>query len=355
MHARSLLVGGVMLTTLITSACQGGPGLRRSTDLSTGETVWRLDWGDDGGSELLDEVAYASAETADPLAGDVQLKQVTSLGPKTHLLSFDVDPQRSQILMSVLDGIEGRSQKPFANVWLASVDSADGRKTRITEGQHLDLTPTFASGGAILFASNRVGQTLSIFRQQLTGGGGVQLITGQSSQDIWPQVDPATGQLLFTQVRSASTGNGILWVRPMEGGAPTQVGEGSGARWSPDGKLLLYSSVDSASGNSHLWIRPIAGGQQMQITHGDHNDVNPSWSPDGSMIVFASDRARTADGQPNYDIWLMEVQGGAPRRLTANESLDDTPRWLDSETVLFRSNRGREWNIWSLKVSQAGE
>ena len=343
-----LVVGSVL------AACQNMPRSKNKRPETSGDTVWTIDWSDDG--EFESDDVYSSPETADPLAGDVQLKKVTSLGQKAYLLGFDVRPADSKILMSILEGVGERHSSPYANIWTADVHGGLDRKTRVTEGPSLDLTPTYVpKEEAILFSSNRVGSTFSIFKKQLQGGGGVQLITSQNSQDLWPQVDGETGLMLFTQVREASAGGGILWMRPVEGGAPTQVGEGTEARWSADGKMLLYSAENPSTGQKHIWVRSVDGNQPEQVTEGNHNDINPCWSPDGTKIVFASDRATNAEGKHNYDIWLRNTDGkDEPHQLTANESVDDNPRWLDSETILFRSNRGGEWNVWSLKISQMG-
>lgn len=337
-----------VLASLVLVACES-TGNRTG---ASGETSWSIDWGDDDGDFESDRVLSTDA-IDDPLAGDVQLQQVTNLG-QGYLTGFDVHAERSELLLSLLEGMENR--QPYANIWIVEVGSGLDRKTRVTDGEHLDLSPTYVPGSeSILFSSNRVGATYSIFRKQMHGGAGVQLMTNAtpSAWDFEPQVDPVTGMMLFSQVRPGSEANGILWIRPVEGGAPTQVGEGSAARWSKDGKAMLYSAKNTGTGKWHIWTRSLEGSQPTQLTTGDYNDVSPCWSPDGSKIVFASDRATNADGDHNYDVWLMNSDGtDVPRQLTANESVDDNPRWLDSETILFRSNRGKAWNIWSLKISR---
>lgn len=353
MRTRSTIPPCLVAIALL-AGCQGS-GVTNKSD-GAGGTVWTIDWGNDEADLESDDVHF-SLETADPLAGDIQFKQVTNLGPTSWLLGFDVkpDPENPELLMSILERTQGRRGQGYANVWIARVDNALDQKTRVTDGLHLDLTPTYVPNeDAILFSTDRFG-SLAICKKQLHGGGGMQVISSQATQDLDPQVDSETGQLLYTQVREASA-NGILWVRPLTGGSPTQVGEGSEARWSPDGKRLLYSAVNAGSGKSHIWIRNVEGGQPTEVTTGDQNDINPCWSPDGNRIVFASDRATTAaEGEPQYDIWLINADGSDdPRQLTGNDSLDDNPRWLDSETILFRSNRGDEWNVWSLKLSQTG-
>ena len=57
-----------------------------------------------------------------------------------------------------------------------------------------------------------------------------------------------------------------------------------------------------------------------RMTHGEGNNENPSWSPDGRYLVFASNRAGS------YDIYTIPADGGTPRRLTRNGNCF-TPDW----------------------------
>ena len=63
-------------------------------------------------------------------------------------------------------------------------------------------------------------------------------------------------------------------------------------------------------------------------------DEDPSWSPDGGRIAFASTRA---DGR-NIDIWVMNADGSSPVRLTDHQAPDQDPTWAaDGQSVFFTS------------------
>jgi hypothetical protein len=44
---------------------------------------------------------------------------------------------------------------------------------------------------------------------------------------------------------------------------------------------------------------PATGGEAIQLTADPSDDFEPSWSPDGTQIVFWSDRGG------NYDLWIL--------------------------------------------------
>jgi Tol biopolymer transport system component len=62
--------------------------------------------------------------------------------------------------------------------------------------------------------------------------------------------------------------------------------------------------------------------------------ANPSWTPDASMLVFAADRG------DNVDVWLQHARGGPPLRLTDDRAADWQPAVSpDGSRIVFRSER----------------
>jgi TolB protein len=92
----------------------------------------------------------------------------------------------------------------------------------------------------------------------------------------------------------------------------------------------------------------IDGSTETQLTQNtDYDAVDPKWSPDGRLIVYASDEGLDSRKNRNYDIWVMSSDGSHKTQLTTNGSRDDAPCWNHTgDTIYFRSNRGGAWNIW---------
>src|SRR5262249_45720932 len=59
--------------------------------------------------------------------------------------------------------------------------------------------------------------------------------------------------------------------------------------WSPDGSLLAFSS--NRSGNSEIYVRRVEGGQEVNVTNDPGEDFQPAFSPDGKSIAFVSTRS----------------------------------------------------------------
>jgi TolB protein len=74
---------------------------------------------------------------------------------------------------------------------------------------------------------------------------------------------------------------------------------------------------------------------------------SPSWSPDGTRLVFSS--APVPWGGPPPDIYTMDTQGGNRVRLTNNSYEDDAPAWSPKEDrIAFVSNRDGTYAIYTM-------
>jgi Tol biopolymer transport system component/DNA-binding winged helix-turn-helix (wHTH) protein len=105
----------------------------------------------------------------------------------------------------------------------------------------------------------------------------------------------------------------------------TSVGADRWPSFSPDGSQLVYSS--NSSGSFQLYVRSLApGSSPRQITNGSNNYLQPAWSPGGHYIAFVM--------RPAGGIGIVPSSGGYPRLLTQT---GDSPHWSwDSKTLVYR-------------------
>jgi Tol biopolymer transport system component len=79
--------------------------------------------------------------------------------------------------------------------------------------------------------------------------------------------------------------------------------------WSPEGTRIAYASDET--GNMDIWVRQIAAGQRVNLTKDFSGyDGKPAWSPDGEWIAFVS----TRDGG---GLFVIPALGGIPKRVVS--------------------------------------
>ena len=96
------------------------------------------------------------------------------------------------------------------------------------------------------------------------------------------------------------------------------------------------------SGALDVFIANANGSEARQLTSEEGNNFDPSLSPDGTRVVFITDR----HGGSNHEIYVMEVDGSNEKRLTNNNSSDGDPSWSpDGTQIAFTTNRYGNFEI----------
>jgi tricorn protease len=83
-----------------------------------------------------------------------------------------------------------------------------------------------------------------------------------------------------------------------------------------------------------LWVVDRSGGEARRLTSDVGIEIDPVFSPDGTMIAF------TGEYDGNEDVYVIPTAGGIPKRLTSHPGADQVVGWTrDGKRILFRSRR----------------
>lgn len=117
---------------------------------------------------------------------------------------------------------------------------------------------------------------------------------------------------------------------------------------SPDGTKIAFSAIGD------VYVMTI-GGKPENLTRDAALDTEPAWSPDGSQLVYSSDR-----GSRLLQLWIRDMKTGQARQLTRLETQPMGAAWSpDGKRVVIVmvapfSTRFREGTNQLLSISADG-
>lgn len=118
--------------------------------------------------------------------------------------------------------------------------------------------------------------------------------------------------------------------------------------WNPDGSKIIF--VSDRDGNREIYVMDADGSNQIRLTNDSNRDDYPTWSPDGSKIAYNS------YNEEQNDIYIMDADGSNQTNLTESSPSDWFGSWSpDGGKMIFRSNRDGNWELYVMNADGSGQ
>ncbi|HSB36680.1 MAG TPA: hypothetical protein VLH41_07365, partial [Thermoanaerobaculia bacterium] len=203
-------------------------------------------------------------------------------------------------------------------------------------------------GKWVVYSSNVAGQK-DIYLQGIGGQTPINLTPDSPGDDDEPAFSPDGDRIVF---RSEREGGGLFVMGRTGEGVRRLTRTGFNPSWSPDGKELAFATENvqlmplNWEGESSLFVVRADTGDIRRL--GAPNAVQPVWSPHGRRIAYVG----RSGNQRQMDLWTIPAGGGEPIYVTHDAATDWSPFWSRDGFLYFASDRGGSMNLWRVRVDE---
>lgn len=153
-----------------------------------------------------------------------------------------------------------------------------------------------------------------------------------------------TGVRGIFSTRLAFVSGNRLYVSDSDGESPQVVASSNSSiispKWSPDGQKLAYVSFES--GKPTVYVQNLSSGNRIVASNFRGNNSAPAWSPDGQQLAVALSKSGLSN------IFIVNASGGeSSKQVTSSSEIDTEPYFFPNGSgIIFTSDRGGSPQIY---------
>jgi dipeptidyl aminopeptidase/acylaminoacyl peptidase len=256
-----------------------------------------------------------------------------------------ISPDGRHIVMN-LQRVDRRTNKLYSNLWLVPADR--GRARQFTYGDQNDKQARWSPDGSqIAFISDRDNEEQPQLYLIPSQGGEARALTGLKGN--------------FGEFEWSPDGKRILCnLRKLDADALEREEDEDKKKLGVISRRFTRAGykLDGAGylphEKWHIWTIDVQSGKGRQLTEGeDYDELSPRWSPDGTEILFFSNRSERPDIDYHLvDLYALPASGGpfrlipTPAGPKSSASYSPDGKWI---AFLCRLGKGNAWqntNVW---------
>lgn len=219
---------------------------------------------------------------------------------------------------------------------LYSLDLASSKISLFSGGQSLHMGGAFSPDGQLVAFSISKGGNTEIFLQNVKTKRRKPLLVGDGL-DVEPRFSPDGRWLAYV---SGRYGNPhifraeLVWNRKqsdvrIKGDKRLSFAGwyNSTPAWSPDSKKIAFAGFDKDIDRFDLFIMNHDGSKLERLTLNSGDNEHPSYSPNGYLIAFQSNRIGNSSRKGRYQLYVMKHDGSEQRKLDLGMYEAQSPFW----------------------------
>ncbi len=291
-------------------------------ELADGTRVWQRPVG--GMALFVDKIGSMPERFVDYYdhGGAVDPDELEELGPARPLVVLD---RNGAEIMRIKDARHGRTL-------VTDLRFDPDAISKFREAPFFVPDAASSLAGKIAYTSSEGIMILDLDR------GFTSQLTDRPGEDFSPSLSPDGTRIAFVSDRDASDfpepDHGAyvydIYLMDADGSNVVRLTDTGGydmnPEWSPDGSRIVFES--DRFGNNAVHVMDPDGSNRVNLTNlaGGGGGGSPTWSPDGTRILFKSDR----------DLYVMDSNGSNLIQLTHSAELEQHPAWSpDGARIAF--------------------
>jgi len=231
----------------------------------------------------------------------------------------------------------------FRGIWTMNADGTE--KKKLTDGATTDEDPAWSADGTRISFS----RSGDLWLMNADGSSPTNLTNTSGNQEFDAAWSPLGDKIAYTRTSS-------IWVMNTDGSGQTNItpenslpqcpnspgyfhnGSSREPSWSPGGQKIAYSGplICSHVFGKDIWTMNADGsGKTNLINDEGTGDLKPVFSPDGTKILFESNR-----DSDRMELYMMGSGGSGLTRITNNTTLDTDADWSVSSPTCEVTGNG---------------
>lgn len=317
-------------------------GSERAISARTWKRAGRVAW-------LPDRSGLIVTAADDETEQFMQLWLISYPGGEARRITKDLNHYQGVTLSADASRLVAVQADQLVSIWASTDgDPAHAEELKLTAGGRLGevMGLAWTPDGRLVYSSATGGNT-DIWMMEADGSGQRRL-TNAPASDFLPTVSPDGRQIVFLSTR---TGVQQLWKMEIDGSKQRQLTDGGmkyRARYSPDGRWIVFAAIPPTQSRPTLWKVAAEGGEPIQLT--EVYSRIPAVSPDGRLVAAY----HWDDQASRMKLAIIPIEGGPPiktlepPRSNHHWSLQWTP---DGRGLLYVQTHSDAASIWRIPVA----